>query len=80
MGKWLLADRGFIATGQLHRPRTVRICVSCLEPEYGTDGCGEADWAGGIKGGRDLSAYAGGRFGQTTVASEYRQIRGNGSG
>jgi hypothetical protein len=70
----------FIAIRQLHRPRTVRICVSCPELEHGSDGCGEADWTGGIKGGRDRAAHAGGRFGQATVASEYRQVRGNGPG
>jgi hypothetical protein len=70
----------FIAIRQLHRPRTVRICVSCPELAHGSDGCGEADWAGGIKGGRDRAAHAGGRFGQAAVPSEYRQVRGNGTG
>jgi hypothetical protein len=54
MGGWargLYLITWFIAIRQLHRPRTVRICVSCPELEHGSDGCGEADWAGGIKGG-----------------------------
>ncbi len=70
----------FIAIRQLHRPRTVRICVSCPELKHGSDGCCEADWAGGIEGGRDRAAHARGRFGQAAVAPEYRQVRGNGPG
>jgi hypothetical protein len=64
----------------LHRPRAIRICVSCAQFEHGPDGCGEADRAGWAEGGRDLAAHAGGRFGQTADPSEYSQVRGNGPG
>ena len=40
-----------IAIGQLHWARAVRVGVSRAELEYGADGRGEADSAGGSEGG-----------------------------